>query len=243
MEGRRVNHQAQQRNPLYVLFLCLLAAVFVLAVIAIVLGAKLTSAQKALSRAQTQVEELKAQLREADEQQSEPSGETEPQPGSPDETSPGQPADTQPTEPDPTPAEPSTPTPDASSTSWLDLNTITGVSVKPSALLDKFYPYYTTDTLNLRSGPGTNYDRIVSVEKGEQVDVAARQGSWMFVRVGSRYGWMNADYLSTSKPASQTAPAPSGNGSGSGSGNNSGSGSGSGSGRGSEATSGSLNRR
>ena len=30
MEGRRVNHSAPKRNPLYVMFLCLVAAVFVL---------------------------------------------------------------------------------------------------------------------------------------------------------------------------------------------------------------------
>ena len=29
MEGRRVNHSAPKRNPLYVMFLCLVAAVFV----------------------------------------------------------------------------------------------------------------------------------------------------------------------------------------------------------------------
>ena len=33
MEGRRVNHSAPKRNPLYVMFLCLVAAVFVLLLI------------------------------------------------------------------------------------------------------------------------------------------------------------------------------------------------------------------
>ena len=48
MEGRRVNHSAPKRNPLYVMFLCLVAAVFVLLIVVIVLGAKLGAAQKAL---------------------------------------------------------------------------------------------------------------------------------------------------------------------------------------------------
>ncbi len=47
MEGRRVNHSAPKRNPLYVMFLCLVAAVFVLLIVVIVLGAKLGAAQKA----------------------------------------------------------------------------------------------------------------------------------------------------------------------------------------------------
>lgn len=230
MEGRRVTHQAPQRNPLYVLFLCLIAAVFVLLLIAIVLGAKLGAAQKALTRAQTQVEELKAALR--DETQ-------EPDQTAPEDTQPAEPGESGQTEPgDQTsePAEPGEPGQTAAPeqpSSWLDLDSITGVSVKPTTLLDKYYPYYTTDTLNLRGGPGTEYNRIISVEKGEQVEVAARQGNWMFVRVGSRYGWMIADYLSTTKPAAPTTPktpAPTTNPGG-------------GTGRGSEATSGNLNRR
>ena len=36
MEGRRVNHSAPKRNPLYVMFLCLVAAVFVLLIVLIV---------------------------------------------------------------------------------------------------------------------------------------------------------------------------------------------------------------
>ena len=35
MEGRRVNHSAPKRNPLYVMFLCLVAAVFVLLIVVI----------------------------------------------------------------------------------------------------------------------------------------------------------------------------------------------------------------
>ena len=43
MEGRRVNHSAPKRNPLYVMFLCLVAAVFVLLIVVIVLGAILVT--------------------------------------------------------------------------------------------------------------------------------------------------------------------------------------------------------
>lgn len=53
MEGRRVNHSAPKRNPLYVMFLCLVAAVFVLLIVVIVLGAKLGAAQKAAKGAET----------------------------------------------------------------------------------------------------------------------------------------------------------------------------------------------
>jgi len=62
MEGRRVNHSAPKRNPLYVMFLCLVAAVFVLLIVVIVLGAKLGAAQKAAKGAETQIEELQEQV-------------------------------------------------------------------------------------------------------------------------------------------------------------------------------------
>ena len=63
MEGRRVNHSAPKRNPLYVMFLCLVAAVFVLLIVVIVLGAKLGAAQKAAKGAETQIEELQEQVK------------------------------------------------------------------------------------------------------------------------------------------------------------------------------------
>ena len=66
MEGRRVTRRAPQRNPLYVLFLCLVAAVFILLIVTIVLGAKLNSTNKALEAAQQQIEQL--QQRPAPEQ-------------------------------------------------------------------------------------------------------------------------------------------------------------------------------
>ena len=68
MEGRRVNHSAPKRNPLYVMFLCLVAAVFVLLIVVIVLGAKLGAAQKAAKGAETQIEELQEQVKKLEEE-------------------------------------------------------------------------------------------------------------------------------------------------------------------------------
>ena len=68
MEGRRVNHSAPKRNPLYVMFLCLVAAVFVLLIVVIVLGAKLGAAQKAAEGAETQIEELQEQVKKLEEE-------------------------------------------------------------------------------------------------------------------------------------------------------------------------------
>lgn len=186
MEGRRVNRQNQKTNPLFILFICLIAAVFVLLIVSIVLGVRLRSARKELAAAKEQIEELTEtieDLQAADTRPSfgsgtfEPSGSNAPAPQGSSATGGA-----------------------VANASWLDLDSISGVSVKPSSLLDKYYAYYTTAGVNLRSGPGTNYDKITVVELGEKIDVAAREGNWSFVRAGSRYGWINSDYLSTTQP-------------------------------------------
>ena len=43
---------------------------------------------------------------------------------------------------------------------WLDLTGHDEVSVKPNSVYDKYYIYYTTGGVNLRSGPGTSYDKV-----------------------------------------------------------------------------------
>ena len=44
----------------------------------------------------------------------------------------------------------------------LDLTGHDEVSVKPSTVYDKYYIYYTTGGVNLRSGPGTSYDKVTT---------------------------------------------------------------------------------
>lgn len=66
--------------------------------------------------------------------------------------------------------------------------------------------YKTTIWLNLRSGPGTNYDIIGSGVTGTIVTATGNtNGIWYEVRMGSQTGWMSSDYLA--KYADAT-PAP-----------------------------------
>ena len=90
------------------------------------------------------------------------------------------------------------------SSSWLDLTGHSEVQVKPTKLLDSYQTYYTTAGVNLRGGPATSYTKITTVDRGEKVQVAARDGNWSFVKVGNRFGWINSDYLSTTQPAPET---------------------------------------
>ena len=198
MEGRRVSRRRPRRNPLYVLFMALLAAAVILLITAIVLGAKLRSARSALAEAQTKIEQLQnggsQQAGEPDYgdgaqtggEESDPSGSGDaPQPdGAPAGSASGDVID------------------------WLDLSGHSEVAVKPGSVYDKYYVYYTTNGVNLRGGPGTSYDRVKLLDLGTEVKAAAKQDGWTFVSADGKFGWINSDYLSTTRPEPQRSFEP-----------------------------------
>ena len=49
-----------------------------------------------------------------------------------------------------------------------------------------------TTTVRVRSGPGTNYRQLGSVQRGQALQVVASQGQWVQLASG---GWVNANYL------------------------------------------------
>ena len=229
MEGRRINRRAKKYNPLFILFLCLVAAVAVLLILSIVLGARLGKTNKKLKAAEAEVKELKVSVEQLESDlelaRSRASRSDTAAPGG--TTVPSQTAG----ESSGTSSGSSTQSSGNDVISWLDLTGHSEVKVKPSAVSDGYSTYYTTAGVNLRSGPATSYDRITTVEFGTKVQVAAREGNWSFAKVDSKFGWLSSDYLSTSQPAPQASSTSTKSSS-----------SGSSSGSKSEATSGSLKR-
>lgn len=199
MEGRRVTRRNQKYNPLFILFLCLTAAVAILLILSIVLGVRLGSANKKLKASEEQVKELTAAVEQLQSQSAATGGNTNPAPALP--SAGGSDTDAPGTADDPSSG--------SSDSSWLDLTGHSEVKVQPTNLLDGYSAYYTTAGVNLRSGPGTGYDRITTVDYGEKVQVAAKENGWAFVKVGSRFGWISSDYLSTSQPAAQSTSSSS----------------------------------
>lgn len=202
MEGRRVSRKSQKYNPLFIVFLCMFAAVIIMLILSIVLSVRLGSANKKLKAATDQVTQLEqevAQLQNdlAAARDRMTAAENEATVSPEDANKPAQ-----------APEEHQDAVPDASGSSWLDLSGHSEVQVKPTKLLDSYQTYYTTAGVNLRGGPATSYTKITTVDRGEKVQVAARDGNWSFVKVGNRFGWISSDYLSTTQPAAQTsAPA------------------------------------
>ena len=177
MSGRRVSRKPR-RNPLYTLFMSLLGIVIVLLVTVFVLNAKLRSARRDLTDARTKIE----QLQKGTSQSGMPDGDAD---GAEDGANDG-----------------SAGSANGDVIDWLDLTGHSEVQVKPASVYDKYYIYYTTGGVNLRGGPSTSYDKITTVSLGTEVQAAAKQDGWTFVTVGGQFGWINSDYLVTTRPAS-----------------------------------------
>ena len=180
MEGRRVSRRKPRRNPLYVLFMGLLALSLGLLITVVVLGFKLKSARSDLAAAQTKIEQLRGGQQTGEDGQI-TNGEDGSLTGENDVSDPAQ------------------------GDNMSGDNQTGGhdeVSVKPSTVYDKYYIYYTTGGVNLRSGPGTSYDKVTTVSLGSEVQAAAKQDGWTFVSVDGKFGWINSDFLSTTRPAS-----------------------------------------
>lgn len=62
--------------------------------------------------------------------------------------------------------------------------------------------FYTTDALNVRTGPGTSYSVIDTLPIGEQLTVDAKSGTWM--RISDSNAWVSGTYLSSVKPKLKT---------------------------------------
>ncbi len=65
-------------------------------------------------------------------------------------------------------------------------------------------------SLNVRSGPGTNYKRIASLKKGDRVEILDRSGAWYKIKTGSIQGYVHGDYI-VLETKEQPTPPSSGN--------------------------------
>lgn len=55
-----------------------------------------------------------------------------------------------------------------------------------------------TSSVNVRTGPGTSYGVIDTLQRGEQVDITDRAGSWCEVDKAGPNGWVACNYLVSS---------------------------------------------
>lgn len=53
-----------------------------------------------------------------------------------------------------------------------------------------------TDHLNVRSGPGTDYERIAQVHTGEVYPIIKKENNWVQIKLVNGAGWITTDYVS-----------------------------------------------
>ena len=67
--------------------------------------------------------------------------------------------------------------------------------------------YVNKDKVNLRSGPGTQYKTVGSkIDQNTAVILYELQEGWWFLKCGTKYGYVKADYVTQGKP--KTTPQP-----------------------------------
>ncbi len=69
-------------------------------------------------------------------------------------------------------------------------------------------PAVATGNVNVRSGPGTGYQVVDTLRRGQQVDVQYCRGSWCYVEKRGPDGWVSANYLSSGNPGWTPPPPP-----------------------------------
>lgn len=53
----------------------------------------------------------------------------------------------------------------------------------------------TANSLNVRSGAGTNYSKVGALSKGTTVTILSTSGSWYKIKSGSITGWVSTEYI------------------------------------------------
>ncbi len=54
----------------------------------------------------------------------------------------------------------------------------------------------TAQTLNVRKGPGTNYERITVINLGTEVTILKKEGNWLFIKLkDGKEGWAHAGFI------------------------------------------------
>ncbi|ALX48177.1 N-acetylmuramoyl-L-alanine amidase [Lentibacillus amyloliquefaciens] len=68
--------------------------------------------------------------------------------------------------------------------------------------------FITTDNLNVRAGPGTNFDRIGQVHTGEKLPIRSQSEDWIEIEFdNSRSGWVSAEFVTIESDTDSASPA------------------------------------
>lgn len=86
------------------------------------------------------------------------------------------------------------------SAEWLKVVTTADASEQKTAGVVNAGP------LNVRSGPGTGYDRIGSLKEGSVVTILETSGGWYKITCGSVSGYISGEYVTLNSVSSESSP-------------------------------------
>ena len=111
--------------------------------------------------------------------------------------------------PAPAPAEPAEPAvgPDAPAAPAMAPPPAAEASSADSGAGEAHSAYITGGTINVRSGPGTEFERIALVSTGKQLDVLGEENGWFKVSFGSTTGYVLGDYVTDEEPPASSVGA------------------------------------
>jgi hypothetical protein len=66
-------------------------------------------------------------------------------------------------------------------------------------------PAVSTSNVNVRSGPGSNYQAVDTLRRGERVDVKGCEGGWCYIEKRGPDGWVSWRYLAEASRPSRPA--------------------------------------
>lgn len=67
---------------------------------------------------------------------------------------------------------------------------------------------YTTENINVRRGPGTNFDRVGSLPAGAAIEVIGEQGGWYEIEFAGETGWVFGEYTTATRPSAPQSTRP-----------------------------------
>lgn len=102
-----------------------------------------------------------------------------------------------------TPQAGDTANPSASATAGASYYTEPTTSMKNNAKKG----YVSGDKVNMRKGPGKNYDKVKSdIAKGTSVTLYVEQEGWWFLKCDGKYGYIKKDYVAQGEYSGSTTP-------------------------------------
>ncbi|MUV39531.1 N-acetylmuramoyl-L-alanine amidase [Lentibacillus sp. JNUCC-1] len=89
---------------------------------------------------------------------------------------------------------------------WLSVTTIIGIMLICSIHLFADTAVVEYDHLNVRSGPGTDYEKIGQVNTTDTFPIEKEDGEWVQIQYNGQSGWVSSEYITVKQDTAEHEP-------------------------------------